>query len=415
MMSDSPGDAQRRHDLVRMRTLATGLLVLAAVIYVVTLRPARTGWMGWVNAGSEAAMVGALADWFAVTAIFRHPLGIPIPHTALVKKRKSELGKSLQQFVTGNFLTADIFADHVADAQVGRRVAGWLSDRENRERLLAQTAKGVKAALERVSDDDVHGLMSQTIVPRLKEQQVGPLAGALLADVVHDGSHQQVIDVLAKELQTWLERNPEAARRVIGERAPSWSPAWMDKQVVDFGYRQAMEWVVAVRAQPGHPFRAAASGWLQRLADDLRQDEATQQKASAVWGQLLDNPSVGPAVVELWGTVRGSITQAVDDRDSHLWRTSDQWLADLAQQLESDEALRERLDARVSEIVTFLVETYGDDVASVITTTVDSWDADEASDKIELFVGRDLQFIRINGTVVGCLAGLVIHGISQLV
>ncbi|MEL4359344.1 MULTISPECIES: DUF445 domain-containing protein [unclassified Luteococcus] len=414
-MIDAPGDAERRADLKKMRLVATGLLVLAAVLYLLTLRDVRTGWVGWVNAGSEAAMVGALADWFAVTAIFRHPMGIPLPHTALVKRRKNELGRSLQQFVTNNFLTADIFRERVRDAQVAQRIADWLQQPGNRRRALAQVVRGLRALLDRVRDEDVEGLVTDTVLPRLRQQQMSPLAGDLLADVVRDGSHQQLVDVLAKELHAWLERNPDAARHVIGERAPSWSPRWLDKQVSGFGYQQALEWSMAVRMQPAHPFRKAVDTYLARLAEDLKHDPAIMAKAEHVKERLLDNPSVGPAVVELWGSVRESITTALDDDDSTLWRRADRWLADAATQLANDPELRTRLDDRVVDVVGFLVDTYGEELATVISVTVDRWDADEASERIELFVGRDLQFIRINGTVVGCLAGLLIHAVSQLV
>lgn len=415
MMLDAPGDAERRADLRKMRALATGLLVLAAVLYLVTLRDVRSGWMGWVNAGSEAAMVGALADWFAVTAIFRHPLGIPVPHTALVKRRKNELGRSLQQFVTNNFLTADIFRERVRDAQVAQRVANWLQSPANRRRALGQVVRGLRALLDRVRPQDVEGLVTETVLPRLRQQQMSPLAGDLLADVVRDGSHQQLVDVLAKELHGWLERNPDAARHVIGERAPAWSPRWIDKQVSGFGYQQALEWSMAVRTQPGHPFRKAVDTYLAKLADDLRHDPAIMAKAEHIKERLLDNPSVGPAVVELWESVRESIAVALDDDASGLWQRADQWLADAAEHLAGDDQMRSRLDGRVVDAVGFLVDTYGEELATVISSTVDRWDADEASERIELFVGRDLQFIRINGTVVGCLAGLVIHAVSQLV
>ncbi|GAB2486531.1 DUF445 domain-containing protein [Luteococcus sediminum] len=415
LMTDSPGDAQRRADLRRMRALATGLLVLAAVLYLLTLRDVRQGWLGWVNAGSEAAMVGALADWFAVTAIFRHPLGLPIPHTALVKRRKNELGRSLQEFVTNNFLTVQIIQDKIAEAGLPGRAARWLQSAENRRRLGAQLVRGARLLLAKVKDDDVAAVVDQSVLPRLREHQVSPVAGSLLADVVADGSHQHLVDVLARELNQWLRRNPDAARHVIGERAPSWSPRWIDKQVSGFGYQQALDWTQAVIDEPGHPFRGAIDTFLEKLAVDLREDPTVMAKAEAIKLQLLDSPSVTPAVVEVWQTIRASFEQALDDPESTLWRSIDGWLSELAAQLEQDAQMRERLDARIQDVAAFLVETYGEELTTVISSTVDRWDANEAASRIELFVGRDLQFIRINGTIVGALAGLAIHAVSQLV
>lgn len=414
-MMDAPGDAERRIALRRMRMVATGLLVAAAVLYLMTLRPSREGWLGWVNAGSEAAMVGALADWFAVTAIFRHPLGIPVPHTALVKKRKNELGRSLQQFVTNNFLTIDVLSERVAEAQLVERAAVWLEQADNRRRLIGQAVRGGKAALARVDDKAVEELVNSTVLPRLRQQEVSPMLGRLLGDVVTDGSHQQLVDVLAREMHAWLQRHPDAARQVIGERAPKWSPSWLDRQVVDFGYNQALEWSMAVRMQPSHPFRKAVDGYLAKLAEDLQSEPKVMAKAETIKERLLANSSVPGAVVEIWHSLRGAVDTALDDEDSQVWRHADRALAGFAERLRHDPELRERAQARVDDALVFLVETYGEELATVISTTVDRWDADEASKRIELFVGRDLQFIRINGTIVGALAGLAIHAVSQLV
>ena len=414
-MMDAPGDAERRVALRRMRLVATGLLVAAALLYLLTLRETRHGWLGWVNAGSEAAMVGALADWFAVTAIFRHPLGIPVPHTALVKRRKNELGRSLQQFVTNNFLTTDVLQERVREAQLVQRAADWLERPDNRRRLLAQLVRGAKVALSRVKDSDVSELVEATVLPRLRNHPVSPTAGRMLADVVSDRSHQQLVDVLARELHSWLQRHPDAARQVIGERAPKWTPGWLDKQVVDFGYSQALEWSMAVRMQPNHPVRQAIDGYLAKLAEDLQTDPKIMAKAEGIKQRLLDNPSVTPAIVDMWHSVRDSVDTALDDEQSAVWRQADRWLSEFAERLRTDPELRRRAEQRIDDAVVFLVDTYGEELATVISVTVDRWDADEASQRIELFVGRDLQFIRINGTIVGALAGLAIHAVSQLV
>ncbi len=415
LMQLSPADQKRAADLRRMRMLATGLLVFAAVLYILTLRDTRHGWLGWVNAGSEAAMVGALADWFAVTAIFRHPLGIPVPHTALIKRRKDELGRSLQDFVTNNFLTPDIFRERVREAELPMRAGEWLADGGNRHRALAQGVRGGRAMLGRIEDDDVAGVVTDTLVPRLVAEPFSPAAGQLLEGVVNDKAHEPVVDMLARELHEWLRRNPEKARDVIGERAPQWTPRWLDKQMVDYGYQQALEWSMAVRMKAEHPARIALTNFLAKLSDDLQNDPKVMTKAESLKQRLLENPGVAPAVVTVWHSIRGSLEAAMDSPDSALWLRADEWLARASEQLRTDAELRATVDNRIEDVVGFLVETYGTELASVISTTVDRWDADEASDRIELFVGRDLQFIRINGTVVGALAGLLIHAISQLV
>lgn len=397
-----------------MRTFATGLLVFAAVIYLATLRSARQGWLGYVNAGAEAAMVGAIADWFAVTAIFRHPLGIPIPHTALVKRRKNDLGRSLQNFLANNFLTTDIVVGKVAEAQVSARIAVWLRTAENRTKVLEQVVRGLRAALSRVRDADVSDLITQTVVPKLREKSFSPMVGVFLGKVVAEDGHRPVIDLLARELNTWLTAHPDLVKRVITERVPGWLPGWIDKRLVDYLYQQGLEWTMAVRTQADHPARTMVDRFLTKLGYDLQHDEVTMRRAEDFKNRVLSNEGLGEAVVEVWQSVRESIEGAIDDRGSAVWTRADQMLAHFAERLDTDEGLRASLDGRICAVVSFLVSTYRDDLASIVSTTVERWDADDTSNRIELFVGRDLQFIRINGTVVGALAGLLIHTVSQL-
>ncbi|PFG65502.1 uncharacterized membrane-anchored protein YjiN (DUF445 family) [Propionibacteriaceae bacterium ES.041] len=412
---EAPGDQERRAGLRRMRFVATSLLVFAAIVYLLTLgRPAESV-LGFVNTAAEAGMVGALADWFAVTALFRHPLGIPIPHTALVKRRKNELGRSLQQFVTAHFLTADVFREQLASAEIGTKVADWLSDDRNRQRVLTEATSLGEVVLRRIPDDDIRSLVDDVALPRLRTEELSPIAGAFLEGIVADDAHRGLVDLAFGEIHSWLLRHPEKFTAVVGERAPSWSPGWVDRRVVDWGYKQALEWVRNVRDTRDHPARIAIDDMLATLADDLQHDASVRRRGEALKERLLSHPGIGSTAVSLWQSVRDSLLEAMADRESPLWRRGDGWLAELGHNLATDTALRERLEARLADITGFLVERYGADVAQVISHTVERWDADQASRRIELFVGRDLQFIRINGTVVGALAGLAIHTVSVLI
>ncbi len=412
---EAPGDQERRAGLRRMRFVATSLLVFAAIVYLLTLgRPAESV-LGFVNTAAEAGMVGALADWFAVTALFRHPLGIPIPHTALVKRRKNELGRSLQQFVTAHFLTADVFREQLASAEIGTKVADWLSDDRNRQRVLTEATSLGEVVLRRIPDDDIRSLVDDVALPRLRTEELSPIAGAFLEGIVADDAHRGLVDLAFGEIHSWLLRHPEKFTAVVGERAPSWSPGWVDRRVVDWGYKQALEWVRNVRDTRDHPARIAIDDMLATLADDLQHDASVRRRGEALKERLLSPPGIGSTAVSLWQSVRDSLLEAMADRESTLWRRGDGWLAELGHNLATDTALRERLEARLADITGFLVERYGADVAQVISHTVERWDADQASRRIELFVGRDLQFIRINGTVVGALAGLAIHTVSVLI
>ena len=414
-LQETPADARRRAGLRRMRTVATGLFVLAAVVYVATLRLDHGGVWGFVNTAAEAAMVGALADWFAVTALFRHPLGIPVPHTALVKKRKDELGRSLQEFVSENFLTEEIARDRLASAHVAERLGRWLGQPRNRERVLAEVTRGGTLALERVADEDVHDFLAEMLLPRLSHEPVSPILGSHLEGVVEGGNHTGLVDLGIDEMHRWLTDNPDLFAEVVGERAPWWSPDWLDDRVIGWTYQQALGWLTEMRADARHPARRALDDLLRRLAEDLQRDEQVMASAEALKERLLAHPQVPTSAVAVWRSLRTSLLGAMTDRESYFWSRGDELLTNLGGHLVEDDAWQSRLELHLGEVVAFFVNTYGDELAEVISVTVERWDADEASARIELFVGRDLQFIRINGTVVGALAGLVIHSVSVLI
>ena len=408
-------DDQRRAGLRKMRIVATSLLILAAIVYVATLPYASTTWVGFVNTGSEAAMVGALADWFAVTAIFRHPLGIKIPHTALIKRRKAELGRSLQSFVVDHFLNESVVEDRLANARVGMVIGTWLQTPANRKRALLISSGLVKTGLERLAPEDVRKLVTESLLPRLREEELSPIAGVFLEGVVADGAHQSVVDLIAREAHGWLKANPDTFNAVIGERAPRWSPSWLDRTVGGWAHGQAVAWLADIRDLHHHPVRQAVDDLLTTLARDMQHDPQVRQRAEDLKSQVLSNPQVDETVLSLWNSIQHSFIAAIDDESSLMWERFDDWLAEFGRRLLTEDQLRGQVEARIAEVATYVARTYGPQLATVISYTVDRWDADEASARIELFVGKDLQFIRINGTVVGALAGLAIHGISLLI
>jgi uncharacterized membrane-anchored protein YjiN (DUF445 family) len=222
-------DAQRRRGLRRMRTLAVSLLVLAAVVYGVTL--GRHGWLGFVNTGAEASMVGAIADWFAVTALFKRPMGLPIPHTALIPRRKDELGRSLEEFVGENFLQETIVRERMAATGLSRRVGAWLTEGDNARRLTDEASAVLHLGLTRMRDEDVVAIIEEAVLPRFLAEPVSPLAGSLLQEVVRDGAHHGLVDLALEEAHRWLTENEETFVEIVGERAPWWSPPALNDRV----------------------------------------------------------------------------------------------------------------------------------------------------------------------------------------
>ncbi|AKU17235.1 membrane protein [Luteipulveratus mongoliensis] len=395
-----------------MRLVATSLLVLAAIVFVLT--HGKDGVWGYVNAAAEAAMVGAVADWFAVTAIFRHPLGLPIPHTALIPKKKDQLGASLEDFVTENFLTADIVQERLAQAQIPLRLGRWVSDPVNAEVVVREASPALARAVASVQDDEVRTLLESFFLPRLAQEPVSEVAGHLLEGVLEERAHQGLVDLGIRQVHDWARDNKEAIASIIGARAPWWSPRWLDETVIDRLYLELLTWLADVRDTQQHPARLALDDFLATLAHDLQHDASTQERAEALKTRFLLHPGVADGMVSVWGSVQHTIVEALGDETGPLRRRLTVLLAEAGQRLVTDDELRGAVDRRLHDAVGYIVTTYGREISTLISQTVARWDGDEAARRIELQVGRDLQFIRINGTVVGGLAGLFIYATSQM-
>jgi len=395
-----------------MRAVALFLLILAAIVFILTRN--RDGAWGYVNATAEAAMIGGLADWFAVTALFRHPLGIPIPHTAIIPNRKEALGQSLEEFVTGNFLTADAARERVVAADVSRRVGRWLAQEPHSARVITEVARLSSSALVAIKDDDVLSFVEQSLLPRLVHEPLSPVAGHFLGSVVQDGAHHGLVDIALVEAHVWLSANEDAVASIVGARAPWWSPAWLDEKVIARVHREALAWVADVRDRPNHPARQALDDLLGQLALDMQHDPETIARAEALKVRVMTHPQIGASAVGLWDALRTALLGALDDADGQLRRRGVSALSQLGERLLDDPGLRQRVDGHIADAIGFVVTAYGHEIAKVISQTVDRWDGKEAAERIELHVGRDLQFIRINGTIVGGLAGLAIHTLNVL-
>jgi uncharacterized membrane-anchored protein YjiN (DUF445 family) len=404
-------DAQRRRDLRQMRLVATGLLVFAAIVYVLT-RGHEEGVLGFVNAGAEASMVGACADWFAVTAIFRHPLGLPIPHTALIPRKKEMIGRSLEEFVGENFLHEEIIRDRVLDAEPTRKAAEWVLAEGHAKRLVDEVATVGAHALHRIPDRDVQTVIEQAVLPRLMQEPISSLAGGLLEQVVRDGSHSGLVDLALDEGAAWLVANEDLFESLITQRAPSWVPDTVNDLIARKVHTEALRWVADIRRDPRHDVRIALDKLLTDLADNLQHDPVTQERAENLKERWLSHPQVSVTAMSLWQSFRGVAIAALEDEEGPVRARGIEEVTRLAERLLADQALRDRIDERICDAVVYAVERYGTELTRVISHTVDRWDGRETAERVELQVGRDLQFIRINGTLVGGLIGVLIHALS---
>jgi uncharacterized membrane-anchored protein YjiN (DUF445 family) len=401
--------------LRRMKAVALAFLLGAAVVYALTrLYPHAPSWVGYVQAMAEASMVGALADWFAVTALFRHPLGLPIPHTAIIPRKKDALGENLSDFVGANFLVEAVVTDKLHRVGISNRLASWLAQPRNAERATAELATAVRALVTVLRDEDVQPVLENALVRRLLEQPWGPPLGRLLAQLLTDGAHHKLVDLLTERAYEWVRDNHGAVLRVVSQRLPGWSPRFVDELVADRLYGEVLTFAWAVRTEPEHPMRKAVDTFLLEFAEDLRTDPDMIERAEAVKLQVLAHPEVQILVGSAWGTAKKMLLSAAEDPSSELRRRVRDGLISLGGRLSEDAELRSKVDNWLQDAATYVVSNYRGEITTLITDTVQRWDAEETARKVELQVGRDLQFIRINGTVVGALAGLLIHTLSQL-
>ncbi len=410
-------DEARRSGLRRMKAVATGLFLLAAAVFGVTLLAygsSPDGWIGYLQAGSEAAMVGALADWFAVTALFRHPLGLPIPHTAIIPTRKDQMGATLGEFVGTHFLTDDVVREKVTGAEVTRRGGEWLADPDHATRVSGEMGRAVRGLIAVLDDEQMRTMIERVISERVERTEVSPALGHLLGQVVADGAHTGIVDVLADRMYAWVVTNRGPIIELVTNQAPTWTPRFVDGVVGDKIHLELVRFLAAVRDDPDHEVRLAIDRMLVQFADDLRTNPGTRERVERAKVDMYNHPDVQNSVNRIWETAQRVLLEAADDPDSELRTRATGALVQLGQSLATDPELQTRIDGWITDTVAGLVADYKVELTSVITDTVARWDGPQTATRIELAVGRDLQFIRINGTVVGALAGLVIHAVTQL-
>src|SRR5262249_9818692 len=416
--ADPEADAERRLALRRMKVVALSFLVGATGVFLACRWAQAHGttlaWVGYAGAAAEAGMVGALAGWFAVTALFKHPLGIPIPHTAIIKRKKDQLGEGLGTFVRENFLSPSVVETKLRDAQVPGRLGKWLSEPAHAARVASETATVLRVLVELLRDEDVQQVIDRMIVRRIAEPQWGPPVGRVLSTLLAENRQEALIQLLADRAFQWSLNAGEVIQRVVERDSPSWSPRFIDHLVGDRIHRELMDFTDKVRRNPDHELRRSATRFLFEFADDLQHDPETIARAEAVKEQLMARDEIATAAATAWKTLKRLVLEGVDDPSSTLRTRIADTVVRIGESLRDDAELRDKVDNWFVRAAQHLVSEYGVEITAIITDTIERWDAEEASRRIELHVGRDLQFIRINGTVVGALAGLVIYAIAQL-
>ncbi|KPP95446.1 Uncharacterized membrane-anchored protein YjiN, DUF445 family [Erythrobacter sp. HL-111] len=428
MASISPGSrAYGGHPLTpdrarRMRWTATGMLAAMAVIFFTThgLVGDHPAW-GYVNAFAEAAMVGGLADWFAVTALFRHPLGLPIPHTAIIPQNKDRIADTMASFLRENFLTPAVVARRMAGMNVARAIGDFLvasperGGEDARSRITAGAAELVAELLESLDPDRLGNQVRRGLAGQLAKIEVSPLAGRMIESMMAGRRHQPVIDGLIRWAGLTLEDNEDTIRAIIHERVSAvlrW--AGLDKtisaNVLDGLYKLLAE----VLVDPDHPLRHKVEEGLTKLAQDLQHDPETRGRVEELKRELLANPAVAVWWMGVWERLRRSLIRRARDAESGMGEEMRSALAELGAALKQDERLQLQINRFARRTAVGVATRYGDQIVTLVSDTVKRWDATTITGRVEGAVGRDLQFIRINGTLVGGLVGMTLHFITTV-
>ena len=412
-------DTEKARQYAIMRRRATALLGAFTLLFVATaitahLRPELAPfWIRLLRATAEAAMVGGIADWFAVTALFRHPLGLPIPHTAIVARRKDRIGRSLGNFVGNNFLSREVITRQLAGMKLGERAARWLSEPEHQTRVARAIATGVARAAEAIPGEELQASVHETLVSQLRKAHVAPLLGDLLALATTDDRHQEMLDRLVGLVNRIVEDNKDIIRLRIAEESPWWIPGAVDDKLYQKIVSGIENTLAEVAADDAHPLRAQFDRALRDWVEKLHSSPETIARAEAMKERLLEHPAVAELSDSLLGTARNAIAKYAGP-DAPTPAPLERAIGAIAERALGNETLLRDVDEAVERLVLGVVEQYRPEVSALIARTVEGWDATAASQKIEVQIGRDLQFIRINGTLVGGLVGLLLYLVTVM-
>jgi uncharacterized membrane-anchored protein YjiN (DUF445 family) len=411
-----PGDeVERQRALRRMKRWATGLLGLATVIFVVArLLEPQYPWLGIVRATAEASMVGGLADWFAVTALFRHPLGIPIPHTAIIPARKDRVGVTLGAFVQRNFLNRDVIAAKLRSIHASARIAQWLIEPENGRRIARQIARGLAAGSTVVRDEDVQHLLQRTVSDRVRAVRVAPLLGKLLGILTEGNRHQSLLDEGIRIAAKAVAGNRDLIKEKVERESPWWIPGVVDDKIANRITAGLERTLADIHADPDHPLRQRFDQALHRFVEELQSSPAVIARAEGIKEEVLNAEVVRTFTASLWTDTKTALAQYAETGESFDPTTIQRGLQAFGEAILADPALMEKIDGWLTDAAVALVDRYENEIAELISSTVKRWDPEATSRRIELAIGRDLQFIRINGTLVGGLAGLTLYLLQKI-
>ncbi len=398
-----------------MRWIATGLLLAMAALFMATrLLLPRFPWLALVNAFAEAGMIGGLADWFAVTALFRHPLGLSIPHTAIVPSRKNEIGRALAGFIREHFLVREAVERRLNQVNLAERVGEWLGRPDNARRVSGDVGLALSWLIRAADNAQLRGMLESTVRASISGLPVR--AGlSVVVEVLSSGQHAEAfVDHLVAIGQQQLLDNKENIRTRIRERSPWWLPRFVDEAIYDQLVAELERILSDISANPQHPARAEFTRRLHELADTLADDTRLADKTRRLKEEFFEHPAVKSYFSDLWSRLRDQICNALEQSESPLRKGIDKELRAIAARMQTDAMVSNSLDRWLKDLIIYLVDNYRRPLSDTVSETIEQWDPSATSQRIELYIGSDLQFIRISGTLVGGAAGVLIYLLAEL-
>ncbi len=409
-------DQEKKRQLRKYKAFATGLFLLMAVVFVIMTILQKTNdshWIGYVRAFSEAAMVGALADWFAVTALFHHPLGLKIPHTNLIQNKKEQIGDNLGNFVVGNFLSPKNIRPYISKLNVSHFVGEWLSKQRNQEILLNETSTIILDILNKLDDEAVINFISKKAQEMTNDLKVNSILGNGLDYILEKNDHQRLVTGLSKQIKTYVLNNQEMVRDRVKKESFALVPKFVDDKIADKITQGLCKYFDEIETNLEHPLREEITRKLFNFSKDLKDNEKWEKELSTIKDSFLKEEKILIYAKDIWESIKKSLMKELNDEDSALKKYLLKNLNELSFNLQNDEKLQYKIDhwIRVTAYKYILKNTH--QFGDLISSTVGNWQGKELSNKLELEVGKDLQFIRVNGTLVGGLVGLIIYTIAH--
>ena len=415
-----PDDAEREARLKAMKRRATALLGVALLVFIAaSIYEPLYPWLGYVRATAEASLVGGLADWFAVTALFRHPLGLPIPHTAIVATRKERIGQILGNFVQNHFLSRDVIASNLRRVHPAERGAQWLADREHARQISREFASGLVKTLDGLPPNELQDLVSQVVRNRVRSFRVAPALGKTLALALGDNRQEELLSATVRLAAEAVRNNRDLIRERVRQETPWWVPPVLDDKIYQKIIVSVERLLHDMVMDPAHPLRTAFDTAIRDFIERLQHSPEVIERAEALKEEWLMGAQTDELARKLWDGVREGMTKYATGTDGGGGTTSapsplDSGLAEFGVALLSNPTLLAEIDDLLIDVTAGVVEKYRHEIGDLIAKTVASWDPQATSRRFELAVGRDLQFVRINGTLVGGLVGLLIYSITRL-